>query len=131
MSRQVLWIITLLLGCVTGAPAHGSDEDEQALSAIGAGSTREIKDRIFSQPLAVIGAECRAEALAALPASIREHRVPPGKLERRVETILRRVLQAQERNPEQIALFLFHDDAPSAFFWRGCALVISDRLANS
>ncbi|MGE0131841.1 MAG: M48 family metalloprotease [Blastocatellales bacterium] len=130
MTSQALWITTLLFGFVTGAEAARADEVEQALSAIGAGSTREIKDRIFGQPLTVIGLERRAQSLAALPASIREHRVQPGKLQRRVETILSRVLQAQGRNPEQITLFLFHNDIPHALLWRGCVLAISDGLAD-
>ena len=130
MTKQILWIITLLLGFVTCASALESDEVEQALANVGVGPTREIKDRVFGRPLTFISVEHRAQAVAALPASIREYGVPPGRLQRRVETILRHVLEAQERNPEQIALFLFHGDMPRALLWRGCVLAISDGLAE-
>ncbi len=100
-----------------------------ALAAIGAGSADEIKGRLFTHRITVFSAEYRAQAVAALPTSIRDHRITQGKLFRRVETIFSQVLQLHGRSGK-VELFLFQDDVPNAMLWRGCALALSDGLAD-
>src|SRR5262249_35362912 len=73
--------------------------------------------------------EYRAQAVAALSASLHKRRITQGKLLGRVETIFRQTLRLHGRGGK-IELFLFQDDVPSAKLWRGCVLALSDGLAD-
>src|SRR5262245_29887793 len=131
MRGLLLLIVAILPGFAPAARADKADEVELALAALGidCGATpRQFTDRLFSQPLTFIGSEQRAQALAALPADIREQRLSPGKTQRRVEASLRDVLRAQNRDAEQVALVLYRDRMPHAMLWRGCVLALSDGL---
>lgn len=144
---QFSWIVVLSLSltpAVTGQSASSAslasgneikpkakaaDEVELALAAAGAGSADEIKSRLFTHRITFLNDEFRAQAVAALPASLHKRRIKQGKLLGRVETIFRHTLQLHERSGK-IELFLFHDDVPSAMLWRGCVLALSDGLAD-
>jgi hypothetical protein len=109
--------------------AKEADEIELALAAAGAGSSAEMKSRLFTHSITVFNEEFRAQAVSALPASLHKRRITQSKLLRRVEAIFRQTLEAHGRCGK-LDLFLFQDDVPSAMLWRGCALVISDGLAD-
>jgi len=137
ITRQFSWIVVLSLSltlAVTGQStssssldsgnevkpkAKGTDEIEQALAAAGAGSAAEMKSRLFTHSITFFDAEFRAQAVAALPASLHKRRITQSKLLRRVETIFCQTLQLHERGGK-LDLFLFQDDVPSAMLWRGC-----------
>jgi hypothetical protein len=102
---------------------------ELALEGIGGGSVAEMKSRIFSFPFSVYGAEDFPTAIASLPQSSRGNKITQGTLLRRVERVIRPVLELHGRR-DKIELFLYRDDFPSAMVWMGCVLVISDALAN-
>src|SRR5262245_6530974 len=147
ITRQFSWIVVLSLSltlAVTGQStsstsldsgnevkpkAKGTDEIEQALAAAGAGSAAEMKSRLFTHSITFFDAEFRAQAVAALPASLHKRRISQGKLLGRVEAIFRQTLESHERGGK-LDLFLFQDDVPSAMLWRGCVLVLSDGLAD-
>ncbi|MEP7339443.1 MAG: M48 family metalloprotease [Acidobacteriota bacterium] len=105
------------------------NEIEQALAAVGAGSADEMKSRLFTNRITVINAEFRAQAINALPDSLRDQRITQGKLWRRVETIFQRVLQLHGRTGK-VELFLSQQDVPTAQLWRGGVLMLSDSLAE-
>lgn len=109
--------------------AKETNEIELALAAAGAGSADEIKSRLFTHSITVFNEEFRAQAVAALPASLHQRRITQGKLLGRVETIFRQTLELHGRSGK-LDLFLFQDDVPSAMLWRGCVLVLSDGLAD-
>ncbi len=106
------------------------DEVEQALTALGTGSVEELKRRLFTHEVTFWDAGFRVQAVAALPADIRNQRLTQGKLLRRVEGIFQQVLQLHERSGK-LDLFVFHHEAPLAQVWRGCVLLLSDSLAES
>lgn len=112
--------------------ATDTNEIEAALAAIGTGSAEVIKTRLCTDRITVFNDQARAEAIAVLPAAIRNHRVTQGKLLRRVEPLLAQVLQLHERTraSQQPELFLFVDDTPTAMLWRGCVLLVSTGLAQ-
>ncbi|MGH9834008.1 MAG: hypothetical protein ACREBD_18570 [Blastocatellia bacterium] len=101
--------------------AKEADKIELALAAAGAGSAGEIKSRLFTHRITVFNDEFRAQAVAALPASLHKRRITQSKLLGRVETVFRQTLQSHGRSGK-LDLFLFQDDAPSAMLWRGCVL---------
>jgi len=127
MLKNVLLIAVLFLGA-TVTEAAPSDLIELALTEVGAGSTEEMRKRIFSTPITVLGPEFRRRAIQALPASMRDDRITEGKLLRRVERVIKPVLQLHSRN-DNVELFLYHDDNLKGILWMGCVLVISDSLA--
>ncbi len=90
------WIILLSLS-LPPSPKY-SDEIELALTAIGTGAAVELKARLITDRITVFNDEARAQAIAALPAAIRDHRVTQGKLLRRVEPLLGQVLQVARTN---------------------------------
>ncbi len=117
-----------LLGIVNAKPAD-KDEVEQALVFIGSGSAEELKGRLFTDRITFLGAEFRAQAINALPASLRDQRMTQGKLLRRVEPVFQQALQLHGRSG-RIELFVFHHDAPKAQLWRGSVLMLSDSVAG-
>ncbi len=124
------WIILLSLSLPTLAQA--SDEIELALTAIGTGAAAELKSRLITDRITVFNDEARAQAVAALPASIRDGQITQGKLLHRVETIYSQVLQlhGRTRPSRQPELFLFENEIPTAQIWRGCVLLVSVGLAD-
>ena len=129
--RHLMCLAVLSLGLtpmIKGQPA-ATDEVGLALAAIGSGSVDEMKGRLITDRITVLGKKDRAQAVAALPAPILRHRLTEGKLFRRAETILNQVLQVHGRGGE-VELFLFQDDVPSATLWKGCVLALSDGLAD-
>ncbi|MEJ7615485.1 MAG: M48 family metalloprotease [Pyrinomonadaceae bacterium] len=129
--RHLVCLAVLSLGLtssINGQP-DATDEVGLALAAIGNGSVDEMKGRLITNRITVLGIEYRAQAVTALPATILSHRITHGKLFRRVETILNRVLQLHDRGGK-VELILFQDDVPSAILWRGCVLALSDGLAE-
>jgi len=120
---------SLASGNEVNPKAKESDEVELALAATGAGSAAEMKSRLFTHSITVFNEEFRAQAVAALPASLHKRRITKSKLLDRVEAIFRQTLEAHGRSGK-LDLFLFQDDVPSAMLWRGCVLVLSDGLAD-
>jgi hypothetical protein len=132
MSRHIVLmvvLITILSLVMTPTTAAATDVVDLALQGIGAGSTTEMKSRIFSLPFSVYGEEDYPRAIASLPQSIRESRISEGELLRRVESIIGPVLELHGHN-DRIELFLYHDRFPRASVWMGCVLIISDALAD-
>ncbi len=131
MLKNILLIAVLSLGLTTVATAAAtSDLIELVLTEVGTGSTEEMRKRIFNTPITVLGPEFRRRAIQALPASMRDDRITEGKLLRRVERVIKPVLQLHSRN-DNVELFLYHGDihTPKGILWMGCVLVISDSLA--
>lgn len=131
-TRQIP-LLALLSFCASGildGGTGGTNEVEQALAAIGSGSTEELKDRLFTHSITVFNAEQRAQAIAALPALTREQRITQGKVLHGVETVFQQTLQLHRRG-DKVELFLFRQDAPLALLWRGCVLMLSDGLADT
>ena len=135
----MFWPIIGRLACIVAvsfsqatagaARAHCEDEIELALAAIGSGPAEEMKSRLISERITVFDDSLRAQAVAALPASLRSQRITQGKLLDRVEAIFNRVLQLHGRSGK-LVLFLYRDDLPSAMLWRGCVVAVSDGLAE-
>jgi Zn-dependent protease with chaperone function len=114
---------------VGAARALCEDEIELALAAIGSGPAEEMKSRLIIERITVFGDLLRAQAVAALPAALRGHRITQGELLRRVEAIFNRVLQLHGRSGK-LVLFLYKNDLPSAMLWRGCVVAVSTGLAE-
>lgn len=133
MRNHILRTWIILLSLSLSALAHASDDVERALAAIGTGAAAELKSRLITNRITVFNDEARAQAIAALPAAVRDHRVTQGKLLRRVEPVLAQVLQLHERTraSQQPVLFLFEHEFPTAQRWRGCVLLVSTGLAES
>jgi peptidase M48-like protein len=138
--RQLSWVVVLFLSLtlvVTGQSASSAslasgnelNEIELALAAAGAGSANEMRSRLFTHNITVFNDKFRAQAVAALPASLHKRRITQSRLLSRVETIFRQTLQLHGRSG-RLDLFLFQDDVPSAMLWRGCVLALSDGLAD-
>jgi hypothetical protein len=135
-SLVVVLSLSLTLA-VTGQPNQSAalssgkevNEIELALAAAGAGSAADMKSRLFTRRITVFNEGFRAQAVAALPASLLKRRITQSKLLSRVETIFRQTLELHGRSGE-IDLFLFQSEIPSAMLWRGCVLVLSDGLAD-
>jgi hypothetical protein len=135
----MFWRIIGRLACIVAvsfsqatagaARAHCEDEVELALAAIGSGSAEEMKSRLISERITVFDDFLRAQAVAALPAVLRSHRITQGKLLGRVEAIFNRVLKLQGRSGK-LVLFLYRNDFPSAMLWKGCVVAVSDGLAE-
>lgn len=132
MQNAILRTAILLVSFSLSTLAYASDDVERALTAIGTGAAAELKSRLITDRITVFDEQARAQAIAALPAPIRNHRVTQGKLLRRVEPILAQVLQLHERTraSQQPELFLFTHDTPTAQLWRGCVLLVSTGLAE-
>jgi hypothetical protein len=132
--RQFVFMTLLSLclpGSVYASPAD-KDEIEQAMAAIGSGSTADLKRRLFADGLTVLDEACRAKAINALPAGLRNQRLTQGRGMRRAEMILRRVLALHERpRYAQVEIFLLRDETARAWLWRGCILVLSAGLVNA
>jgi hypothetical protein len=123
----LITVLSLLVAHTSTAAT--ADVVALALHGIGAGSVAEMKSRIFSLPIGVCSSEDYRQAIASLPSAIRASRVSEGKLLRRVESIIRPVLEMHGRG-HMIELFLYQDRFPKAMVWQGCVLVISDALAD-
>ena len=126
------WLILFALSLSLPTLAKASDEVELALTAIGTGAAAEMKTRLITDRIMVFNTEARAQAINALPAAIRDHRLTQGKLLRRVEPLLAQVLQLHERtrDSQQPELFLFENEMPTAQIWRGCVLLVSTGLVE-
>lgn len=124
-----LSLLALLSLCLPGSINANPDEIEEALAAVGTGSAAEMKSRLFIHNITFFSDEFRAQALAALPASLHKRRVRQSRLLSRIEKVFRRTLDLHGRSGK-LELFLFQDDIPSALLWRGCVLVLSDGLAE-
>src|SRR5262245_45115876 len=107
--RWFSWVAVLSLSltpAVTGqptqsaSPASGNkvNEVEQALAAVGSGSADEMKNRLFTHSITFFNAEFRAQAVAALPASLHKRRITQSKLLGRVETVFRQTLELHGRS---------------------------------
>ena len=129
MISRKLALVTVLSLLSTPTTMASRDIVGLAFQEIGTGSIVELKRRILSHPFSICGAGDQSRASASLPSSIRRTRVSEGKLFRRVENIIRPVLELHGRINE-IALFLHQDDAPHAMVWQRCVLIISDSLAH-
>lgn len=127
MLKKMLFVTILSLELTTAAATQGIVE--LALSEIGTESADEMKTRMFGIPITVLDSESCRRAMKALPDSIRDHRISEGKLLRRVERIIKPVLQLHRRT-EEIELFLYRDDIPKGMLWMGCVLILSDSLAD-
>ncbi len=132
MRNPILRTSIILLSLSLSLLAKVSDDIELALTAIGAGSAAEMKNRLCTDRITVFNDEARTQAIAALPATVRDHRVTQGKLLRRVEPLFAQVLQLHERTraSQQPALVLFEHEFPTAQVWRGCVLLVSTGLAE-
>jgi Peptidase family M48 len=134
---QFLGVAVLSSPLASIGAAQGSDKEEveQAFASMGAGATgergtaEEMKRRLFTKRITVLGVASRAHAVAALNRSLRNRRITHGKLLRRVEGIFDKVLRLHEREG-RVELFLYEDDRPSVKLWRGCVIVISAGLAE-
>src|SRR5262245_10899241 len=139
---QFSWIIVLSLNltlAVTGQSASSAsqssghevkpkakerDEIELALAATGAESAAEMKNRLFTHNITVFNEEFRAQAVAALPASLHKRRIKQGKLLSRVERIFQQTLQLHGSSGK-LDLFLFQVNVTSALLLHGCVLALS------
>lgn len=132
MRNPILRTSIILLSLSLSTLANASDDIERALTAIGTGAAAELKSRLITDRITVFNDEARTQAIAALPAAVRDHRVMQGKLLRRVEPVLAQVLQLHERTraSQQPLLFLFEHEFPTAQLWRGCVLLVSTGLAE-
>ena len=128
MSRKIV-LITLLSLLLTRTATAAPGVVDLALQDVGAGSVAEMKSRIFSLPFTVYDAKDYRPAIASLPQSIRESRISEGQLLRRVESIIRPVIELHHHT-DKIELFLYRDEFARAMVWLGCVLVISDALAD-
>ena len=134
-SLRLVVVFGLLYFCVT-ADARAPHVIDVALTGIGSGLASELRDRILSLPYTVLGKEDCRQAVEALPASVREHRITEGKLLTRVERLMRPVIELLQR-AGRVELFLYHHEtlwggheSPRGFLWMGCVLVLSDSLAG-
>ena len=128
MTRK-LALITLLSLLLTRTATAAPGVVDLALQDVGTGSVAEMKSRIFSLPFTVYDAKDYRPAIASLPQSIRESRISEGQLLRRVESIIRPVIELHHHT-DKIELFLYRDEFARAMVWLGCVLVISDALAD-
>ncbi len=103
---------------------------EMALNSMGTVSTSEMIQRVLSLPFTVRDAAYRREALAHLPQNIRQHRITEGKLLRRVEHLIRPVLELHRRS-DKVEIYLYQDKIPQGMLFRECVLVLSDSLAGT
>jgi Zn-dependent protease with chaperone function len=130
MRASFLGCLLLLLSF--SFPTIANDEIKRALAALGTGTATELKARLITDHITVFDDRARANAIAALPAAMRDRRVTQGRLLRRIEPLLAQVLQLHERlrASQQPELFLFTHDTPTAMLWRGCVLLVSTGLAE-
>lgn len=130
--RSLFWTLILSLNFTPAALAKEPDEIELALTAIGTGAAIEIKNRLCTDRITIFNDEARSQAIAVLPASIRDAQIKQGKLLQRVEAVYRPLLQLHGRNrqSQQPQLFLFENEIPTAQIWRGCVLLVSTGLAD-
>jgi hypothetical protein len=128
MSRKFA-LITVLSLLVTHPTMASADIVDLALQSIGGGSVTEMRSHMLSMPFCTCEPEDIRRAVASLPSSIRQTRVSEGKLFRRVENIIRPVLELHGRG-NKIELFLHEDHVPKAMVWQRCILIISDSLAH-
>ena len=126
MLKKMLCVAVICLGA-TFTEAAPNNVVELALAEVGSGSAKEMRIRIFSIPITVLGSDYRREAIERLPASIRHQRITSGRHLSRAEKVIRPVLQLHERT-EYVELFLYQNDRPRAALWMGCVLILSDSL---
>lgn len=126
MLKNALGVTVLFLGAMV-AEAAPNDVVELALTEVGTGPAEKMKKRFFNLPLMVLGPDSRRAAIERVPASLRQQRITKGRLLRRAERIIERVLRLHER-PKSVELFLYQHDRPSAVLWMGCVLIVSDSL---
>ena len=114
MTRKILF--ATLVSIVLVAPAaEAADHVDLALQGLGSGPAEEIKNRIFSTPLTVIGPEFRAAAVVALPDVIRNGRITFGPVLRRAEKAFAQVLELYGRGGTiEIVLYKSADPAGNA-----------------
>jgi hypothetical protein len=122
-------ILTFCLSGIVNGKSSNKDEIEEALASIGSGSAEELKSRIFTFQITVFDAEFRAQAIKAIPSTLRDQCITQGKLLRRVETVFQQTLQLHGRGGK-VELFLFRHELPLVQLWRGSVLMISDCLAE-
>ena len=88
-----------------------ASEVELALDAVGTGSAEEMTGRIFANRFTVLDAEFRRRAVATLPDRIRSSRITEGQLLRRVEAVIKPVLEFHGRS-DKVELFLYQGKQP-------------------
>ncbi len=130
MSQNLLCGTVLSLFMTTSSAAAATDVVDLALKGIGTGSVAEMKSRIFSLPITVLGSEHRLRAIAALPDSVREHRITEGKLWQKVERVTKPVIELHNRT-EKVEVFLYRGRFPRGALWMGCLLLLSDTLVTA
>lgn len=130
MSRKLLCGTVLSLFMTTSAAAAAADIVDLALEGIGTGSVAEMKSRIFALPITVLGSAHRLRAIAALPDSVREHRITEGRLWRRVERVTKPVIELHNRT-EKVEVFLYRGRFPRGALSMGCLLLLSDTLVTA
>src|ERR1044072_529748 len=89
--------LSFILSIMLAAPAASQNVVELALRGVGAGSVTEMKERIFGTPITVFDARNLQTASASLPEAMRRDRVTDGNLWRRVEGVVKPVLQLHNR----------------------------------
>ena len=127
--KQIFCIASLSLTISSPATA-AQNAVEMALTSIGTASIAEMGKRVLSLPFTVRDAAYRREALAHLPPNIRHHRITEGKLLRKVENLIRPVLELHRRS-DKVELYLYQDKIPQGMLFRECVLVLSDSLAGT
>lgn len=127
--KQFFCVASLSLTISSPATA-AQNAVEMALTSIGTASIAEMSKRVLSLPFTVRDAAYRREALAQLPPNIRHHRITEGKLLRRVEHLMRPVLELHRRS-DKVELYLYQDKIPQGMLFRECVLVLSDSLAGT
>jgi hypothetical protein len=138
MRGTVMWqkifkhfLCVASLSLTISSPATAAQNAvEMALTNMGTASIAEMGKRVSSLPFTVRDAAYRREALAQLPPHIRQNRITEGKLLRRVENLIRPVLELHRRS-DKIQLYLYQDKIPQGMLFRECVLVLSDSLAGT
>ncbi len=130
MLQNTFLAATLSFIFFTSAAPAAQTSVDLALEAIGSGSAAEMKSRIFSRPITILGKEQCQRAIQSLPSSITEHRITTGKLWRRVDALTKPILELHHRTG-RIELFLYEGKFPTGMLFRECVLVLSDSLAGS
>lgn len=125
MIKQILFMIGLFFAA-TNVKAS-TNLIELAIGALGFGPPAEIRARIFKRRVTIHDAAYRRAAISALPAEIRQSRMTEGKLARRMERVVRTVLELHSRR-DAVEWVLFQDSKPLAMLFRESVLVFSSGL---
>ena len=89
-------LLTLFLATIANAEPADKYEIEQALASIGSGSAEELKDQLFTYRITIFDSQYRAQAINALPASLRDHRIIEGNRHRPNEALIEQSLEFLE-----------------------------------